>query len=236
MIVTTWPPHFLCRLAGRQAGWALRMFLTTGRKSPTLQMVKDQDFLITPLTPKQPAVAGSRPRKLLLSLFLILDLSPPLSLSLPAPSPFLLLTDIFLFDYIRIDKMWFWFFPNFPSVWCLPFILPTTHHLRDLKFCNFRSWSRWNPLQNCLQVRGRELGDLLCQRSNHQDYQGELWKIFHRNLQPAGNNRHECQLYVPGQQQSHEEKVSISIRGLVERVSITEFLSPRLPHHLHHSQ
>ena len=116
MCLWLWPPVLM--QTTRQTSQSAQLWGScqpkTERKSPTLQMVKEQDYLITPLTPKQPPVAGSRPRKLLLSLFLIFDLSPPLS-PLPYPSsPFLLLTYIFLVDYIRADKMWFWFFLNFP--------------------------------------------------------------------------------------------------------------------------
>ena len=88
MCLWLWPPGLM--QTTRQTSQSAQLWgscqPTTGRKSPTLQMVKEQDYLITPLTPKQPPVAGSRPRKLLLSLFLILDLSQPLSIS-PCPLP-----------------------------------------------------------------------------------------------------------------------------------------------------
>ena len=78
-----------------------------------------------------------------------------------------------------------------------------------ISLCYCRNRPRRDAIQDSLQVRGREPGDILRRGSDNQDYQSQLRTILHRDLQQAREHRHERQLHVPGQQPGHEEKVSI---------------------------
>jgi hypothetical protein len=63
-------------------------------------------------------------------------------------------------------------------------------HLNHLSLYVFRQGPRWQPRQDCLQLRGRRHGDfLLWHGRNDPRHQGQLRQVQHRHLQQARIHR-----------------------------------------------